>query len=88
MGVSLYFLLSLPRNLLMTPYQSRLTPLTQRMAEDMLVRNLASSAIDAGWSTSAGGQVFARSPLEEIWTSPTLENRTPDPPARSTYAST
>lgn len=31
----------------MTPYSKRLTPLTQRMAEDMLVRNLASSTIDA-----------------------------------------
>jgi len=31
----------------MTPYSNRLTPLIQRMAEDMLVRNLASSTIDA-----------------------------------------
>lgn len=31
----------------MTPYTTRLTPLIQRMAEDMLVRNLASSTIDA-----------------------------------------
>ena len=31
----------------MTPYSKRLTPLTQRMAEDMLVRNLSSSTIDA-----------------------------------------
>ena len=31
----------------MTPYRKRLTPLTQRMAEDMLVRNLSSSMIDA-----------------------------------------
>ncbi len=36
-----------PGMLLMTPYSTRLTPLTQRMAEDMLVRNLASSTIDA-----------------------------------------
>ena len=31
----------------MTPYSKRVTPLTQRMAEDMLVRNLSSSTIDA-----------------------------------------
>lgn len=31
----------------MTRYSKRLTPLTQRMAEDMLVRNLSSSTIDA-----------------------------------------
>ena len=31
----------------MTPYSKRLTPLTQRMADDMLVRNLSSSTIDA-----------------------------------------
>ena len=30
----------------MTPYAKRLTPLTQRMAEDMLVRNLAERTID------------------------------------------
>lgn len=29
----------------MTPYSNRLTPLTQRMAEDMLVRNLSSSSV-------------------------------------------
>jgi hypothetical protein len=31
----------------MTPYASRLSPLTQRMAEDMLVRNLSANTIDA-----------------------------------------
>ena len=31
----------------MTPYRNRLSPLTQRMAEDMLVRNLAANTIDA-----------------------------------------
>ena len=30
----------------MTPYAKRLTPLTKRMAEDMLVRNLAERTID------------------------------------------
>ena len=30
----------------MTPYAKRLTPLTRRMAEDMLVRNLAERTID------------------------------------------
>jgi len=30
----------------MTPYQKRLTPITQRMAEDMKIRNLAQSTID------------------------------------------
>ena len=30
-----------------TPFQKRLSPLTKRMAEDMLVRNLATSTIDA-----------------------------------------
>ena len=31
----------------MTPFRKRLSPLTQRMAEDMLVRNLAAVTIDA-----------------------------------------
>ena len=31
----------------MTPYRTRLTPLTKRMAEDMLVRNLSANTIDA-----------------------------------------
>ena len=31
----------------MTPYQNRLTPITQRMAGDMKIRNLAQSTIDA-----------------------------------------
>ena len=31
----------------MTPFQKRLSPLTKRMAEDMLVRNLSSSTIDS-----------------------------------------
>ena len=31
----------------MTPYEKRLSPLTRRMAEDMLVRNLSASTIDA-----------------------------------------
>ena len=31
----------------MTPFRNRLSPLTQRMAEDMLVRNLAAATIDA-----------------------------------------
>ena len=31
----------------MTPYRKRLTPLTRRMAEDMLIRNKASSTIDS-----------------------------------------
>ena len=31
----------------MTPFHNRLTPLTQRMAEDMQVRNLSPSTIDA-----------------------------------------
>ena len=31
----------------MTPYAKRLSPLTKRMAEDMLVRNLPASTIDA-----------------------------------------
>lgn len=30
----------------MTPYHNRLSPLTQRMAEDMLVRNLSPRTID------------------------------------------
>jgi len=30
-----------------TPYQKRLTPITQRMAEDMKIRNLAQATIDA-----------------------------------------
>ena len=31
----------------MTPYSKRQTPITQRMAEDMLVRNLAPRTIDS-----------------------------------------
>ncbi len=31
----------------MTPYQNRLTPLTQRLAEDMKIRHMASATIDA-----------------------------------------
>jgi integrase/recombinase XerD len=31
----------------MTPFRNRLSPLTKRMAEDMLVRNLSSSTIDS-----------------------------------------
>ena len=31
----------------MTPYHKRQTPITQRMAEDMLVRNLAPRTIDS-----------------------------------------
>ena len=31
----------------MTPHQQRRCPLTQRLAEDMLIRNLAQSTIDA-----------------------------------------
>lgn len=31
----------------MTPYKNRLSPITKRMAEDMLVRNLAERTIDS-----------------------------------------
>ncbi len=31
----------------MTPWEKRLTPLTRRMAEDMLVRNLSPRTIDS-----------------------------------------
>ena len=31
----------------MTPWQARVTPLIQRMAEDMLLRNLAQKTIDS-----------------------------------------
>jgi len=31
----------------MTPYHNRLTAITKRMAEDMLVRNLSANTIDA-----------------------------------------
>jgi integrase/recombinase XerD len=31
----------------MTPFKKRLCPLTQRLAEDMMIRNLADSTIDA-----------------------------------------
>ncbi|MEZ6088186.1 MAG: phage integrase N-terminal SAM-like domain-containing protein [Pirellulaceae bacterium] len=31
----------------MTPYQKRLTDVTQRLAEDMKIRNLAQATIDA-----------------------------------------
>ena len=31
----------------MTPYQNRPCPITQRLAEDMLIRNLAQATIDA-----------------------------------------
>ena len=31
----------------MTPFHNRLTPLTRRMAEDMMVRNLSESTVGA-----------------------------------------
>src|SRR3990170_4201642 len=34
-------------NLMPTPYHKRQTPITQRMAEDMLVRNLAPRTVDS-----------------------------------------
>ena len=50
----------------MTPYQRRLSPLTQRMAEDMLVRNFSQNTIDA-YTYHVGRFVdFAGQPAEEL----------------------
>jgi integrase/recombinase XerD len=46
-GVRVAAEVSQHRNVLMTPYDKRLSPLTKRMAEDMLVRNLSPRTIDS-----------------------------------------
>ena len=50
----------------MTPYRNRLTPLTQRMAEDMLVRNLSPNTIDAYTYHVERFVDFAGRPAEEL----------------------
>jgi len=50
----------------MTPFDKRLTPLTRRMAEDMLVRNLATSTIDSyTWHVDKFVDHFQR-PAEQL----------------------
>lgn len=50
----------------MTPYRNRLTPLTKRMAEDMLVRNLSASTIDAYTYHVDQFLAFAGQPAEQL----------------------
>lgn len=50
----------------MTPYQHRLSPTTRRMAEDMLVRNLSQSTIDAYTYHVDQFLQFCRRPAEEV----------------------
>ena len=50
----------------MTPYRTRLTPLTKRMAEDMLVRNLSANTIDAYTYHVDRFVNFAGRPAEEL----------------------
>ena len=50
----------------MTPYRTRLTPLTKRMAEDMLVRNLSVNTIDAYTYHVDRFVDFAGRPAEEL----------------------
>lgn len=50
----------------MTPYANRLTPLTQRMAEDMLVRNLSANTIDAYTYHVDRFVAFAGRPAEQL----------------------
>jgi len=50
----------------MTPYANRLTPLTQRMAEDMLVRNLSPNTIDAYTYHVDRFVAFAGRPAEQL----------------------
>jgi len=50
----------------MTPYRNRLTPLTTRMAEDMLVRNLSANTIDAYTYHVDRFVDFAERPAEEL----------------------
>jgi integrase/recombinase XerD len=55
-----------PGALFMTPYSKRLTPLTKRMAEDMLVRNLSARTIDNyTWHVDAYVRHFDR-PAEQL----------------------
>ena len=47
----------------MTPYRNRVTPLTQRMAEDMTLRNLSPNTIDAyTWHVDKFCQYFGKQP--------------------------
>ncbi|MBC8351121.1 MAG: phage integrase N-terminal SAM-like domain-containing protein [Planctomycetes bacterium] len=50
----------------MTPYRNRLTPLTTRMSEDMLVRNLSTNTIDAYTYHVDRFVDFVRRPAEEL----------------------
>ena len=48
----------------MTPYQNRLCPITQRLAEDMLIRNLAQATIDAYTLHAKRFANFIKKPLD------------------------
>ena len=49
----------------MTPWQNRVTPLIRRMAEDMLLRNLAQKTIDSYTYHIARFAAFVKKPVEE-----------------------
>ena len=49
----------------MTPYQKRLCPLTQRLAEDMKIRNLAQATIDAYTYHARRFADFIQKPLDQ-----------------------
>jgi len=48
----------------MTPYQNRLCPITKRLAEDMLIRNLAQATIDAYTLHAKRFADFIKKPLD------------------------
>ena len=48
----------------MTPFQNRLCPITQRLAEDMLIRNLAQATIDAYTLHAKRFADFIKKPLD------------------------
>ena len=49
----------------MTPWQARVTPLIQRMAEDMLLRNLAQKTIDSYTYHIGRFAIFIGKPVED-----------------------
>ena len=75
----------------MTPYKKRLNPYIQRMVEDMQLRNLADSTIDAYTYLHVRRQHFDRapSPVDWLpvrqcpkWAEPQQPEPTPKPPTR------
>ena len=50
----------------MTPYKNRTCPLTKRLAEDMMIRNLADATIDAYTYHVRRFADFIQKPLERV----------------------